>query len=125
MKCLSIRQPWAWAIIHAGKDFENRTWGTTYRGPLLIHAGKTFDKDDRESIEIISGIQVPEGLPLGGIVGQVEITDCIKVGYGIHDDISPWLFGEFGWRLANPRPLPFTPMKGRLGLFEVEWPPSS
>ena len=33
MKCLSIRQPWAWAIIHAGKDIENRCWPTSYRGP--------------------------------------------------------------------------------------------
>ena len=23
---LSIRAPWAWAIFHAGKDIENRTW---------------------------------------------------------------------------------------------------
>lgn len=23
---LSVRQPWAWAIIHAGKDIENRSW---------------------------------------------------------------------------------------------------
>lgn len=25
---LSIRQPWAWAILHAGKDIENRDWHT-------------------------------------------------------------------------------------------------
>lgn len=24
MKALSLRQPWAWAILHAGKDVENR-----------------------------------------------------------------------------------------------------
>lgn len=40
MKALSVKQPWAWAIIHAGKDIEKRTWRTDYRGPLLIHAGK-------------------------------------------------------------------------------------
>ena len=45
MKALSIKQPWAWAIIHAGKNVENRTWATSYRGPLLIHAGKTFDHE--------------------------------------------------------------------------------
>ena len=28
MKALSIRQPWAWAILHAGKDIENRDWRT-------------------------------------------------------------------------------------------------
>jgi hypothetical protein len=37
---LSIRQPWAWAILNAGKRIENREWrgGCKYRGPVLIHA---------------------------------------------------------------------------------------
>ena len=38
MKAISIQQPWAWAIIHAGMDVENRTWNTHYRGLLAIHA---------------------------------------------------------------------------------------
>jgi hypothetical protein len=42
MKALSIQQPWAWAIIHAGKRVENRTWSTRFRGPFFIHAGKTI-----------------------------------------------------------------------------------
>jgi len=37
VKCLSIRQPWAWLIIHGGKDVENRTWWTDYPG-LPCHA---------------------------------------------------------------------------------------
>ncbi|GMV26906.1 MAG: hypothetical protein AMXMBFR58_29370 [Phycisphaerae bacterium] len=50
MKCLTICQPWAWAIVgdSAGgvtidgpKRIENRPWLMTYRGPLLIHAGKS------------------------------------------------------------------------------------
>jgi hypothetical protein len=38
MKALSIKHPWAWAIVHAGKDIENRTWECRYRGEILIHA---------------------------------------------------------------------------------------
>lgn len=34
MKALSIRQPWAWLILHAGKDIENRVWQTRFRGEL-------------------------------------------------------------------------------------------
>lgn len=41
MKALSIRQPWAHLIIH-GKPIENRSWSTTYRGPLLLHAAKAM-----------------------------------------------------------------------------------
>ena len=38
MKCLSLRQPWAWAVVHAGKSVENRRWNTNFRGEFLIHA---------------------------------------------------------------------------------------
>jgi len=40
MKAISLWQPWAWAILHAGKDVENRTWPTHHRGPLLLHVAK-------------------------------------------------------------------------------------
>lgn len=39
MKALTVQQPWAWAIVHGGKDIENRTTLWKYRGPLAIHAG--------------------------------------------------------------------------------------
>lgn len=32
MKGLSLRQPWAWAVVHAGKTIENRRWNTSFRG---------------------------------------------------------------------------------------------
>lgn len=50
---LSIRQPWAWAILHAGKTIENREWPRcSYRGPIFIHAslwpaGFVVDKQSR------------------------------------------------------------------------------
>ena len=37
-KVLTVRQPWAWAILFAGKDIDNRSRSTDYRGPLMIHA---------------------------------------------------------------------------------------
>ena len=38
MRVLSVRQPWASLLVRGVKDIENRTWSTTYRGPVLIHA---------------------------------------------------------------------------------------
>jgi hypothetical protein len=32
-------QPWADQILDGSKIVENRTWNTSYRGPLLIHSG--------------------------------------------------------------------------------------
>jgi hypothetical protein len=38
---LSIRQPWAHAVLHLGKDVENRDWRypPTHRGTVIVHAG--------------------------------------------------------------------------------------
>ncbi len=38
MKALSLRQPWAFAVVHLGKSIENRRWNTAFRGDFLIHA---------------------------------------------------------------------------------------
>jgi hypothetical protein len=40
MRAITVRQPWAWAIVHGGKDVENRSRNIagSYRGPVAIHA---------------------------------------------------------------------------------------
>lgn len=120
MKALSIRQPWAWLILHAGKDIENRTWRTAYRGPVLIHAAQTMTRADymlcRAFLLEIDrqgpiDLPTPEDLPRGGIVGQAEVVACLQ------RSPSPWFTGPYGFQLANARPLPFEPCSGALGFF--------
>lgn len=115
---LSIRQPWVWAILHAGKDIENRSWPTRIRGRICIHAatrmteGEVFEFDNLVAFDW--GITAPEyeDLPRGGIVGTVEIVGCVK-----HHP-SRWMFGPWGFVLRNPQPVPFIPCKGRLNFFD-------
>ena len=59
MLCLSVKQPWAWAIFN-GKDIENRTWAFPYPMPMqiLIHASKNFDAAGIEFCEQM-GLKVP------------------------------------------------------------------
>lgn len=112
MKALSVQQPWADLIIR-GKDVENRTWSTNYRGPLLIHAGATL----RNGPIIKKAYGPDHEWELGGIVGIVDLVDCVKG----HE--SPWAQpNAWHWVVKNPRRVPFVPMKGTLGLFEVTWP---
>jgi len=122
MKALSIRQPWAWLVLHC-KPIENRTWATKFRGRVLIHAAKGMTRAEYEAaIDFIvaQGITLPFDLPSfdalerGGIIGSVEIVDCIS------QSDSSWFTGPYGFVLANPEPMPFIPLRGMLGFFEVD-----
>jgi hypothetical protein len=116
MKAISIKQPWAYAILYSGKDVENRNWYTNYRGRVLIHAGKKIDKEGIEFLEYENSILIkPEMLVTGGIVGSVEIVDCVT------ESKSCWFFGKYGFVLRNPIELPFMPCRGQLGFFNVEY----
>lgn len=119
MKALSIRQPYAWLIVNGIKDVENRTWHTGYRGPVLIHAGKTYPK--RDHADDFDGLRA-QGHPypadresmLGGIVGIATITGCVT------SSTSKWWIGPVGFTLADARPLPaLIACKGELGFFDV------
>lgn len=134
MLALSIRQPWAGLILKAGKDIENRDWSTKYRGRILVHAAKGMTRAEHEdainfALEAISSDPrspvAGKGLTLGGlgfgfddlqrggVIGSVEIADCVT------DSASPWFVGRYGFVLRDPQPLPFVPLKGRLGFFDV------
>lgn len=120
MRILTVRQPWAWAIIHGGKDVENRVRNIAggYRGPVAIHAaiGKTAelnerqerlllaaDEDGRHGIgDWLDGEPIVGGVILG-VVDLVEVhraegnehgitADMIRGDgrYGLNGACSPW-----------------------------------
>lgn len=111
MKALTVRQPWASLIAAGIKDVENRSWRTSYRGPLLIHAGLGVDVDDL----LVWREELPEPLPKGSVVARVELLDCVQ------DSTSPWaLPGQWHWLLANPEPMTAgAPVKGQQGLWDL------
>jgi hypothetical protein len=124
MLALSIRQPWAWLILHAGKDVENRNWPTRVRGRVLVHAAKGMTRDEwadawtfahgsGASVKAIEAGLRRDTILRGGVVGTVEIVGCVS------ESDSRWFVGDYGFVLSNPRPLPFVPWKGALGFFDV------
>lgn len=132
MKGLSIRAPWWWFILDAGKDIENRTWHCWYRGPLLIHASKWWDVD--EVVDTFTDVAQEFGLSgrdlpfvslkamrdLGGhVVGSARVVACVTASS------SRWFAGPYGMLLGHQVPLaaPFA-YKGQLGFFEVPTPAS-
>lgn len=106
---------------------ENREWPTNYRGPLLIHAGKSrewLDDDDEAEFRAER-----DPLVFGALVGIADLADVLhidRIRRGDYDARFPWLRehehtnGTWCWVLADVRrfPEPLT-WKGAQGLWEA------
>ena len=114
-KAISVRQPWAWLLVHGHKDIENRNWRPKHRGKLFIHAAQKIDKPAYQKM-IDHGYELPpmDQLVTGAIIGHVDLVDVVQ-----HSD-SPWFTGPNGLVVENARiyinPLP---LKGQLNIFET------
>jgi hypothetical protein len=124
---ISVRQPWAWALIHAGKTYENRSAGAIkfmlpLTGRRAIHAAKGMTREEYEDArdfmasEIGIACPAPADLLRGGIIGSVMITGVVK------DSESPWFVGPRGLVIDDPKPCDFIPSSGALGYFK--WKPA-
>ncbi len=92
MKALSLWQPWASAIATGAKRIETRSWPTSYRGPLAIHAAKRCVKSELVELDTDPNWaaalrwnpkieRLPwERLPFGAIVCVAELVDCRPTG---------------------------------------------
>jgi hypothetical protein len=124
MMAISVRQPWAYWIVHGFKDVENRTWKHGYRGEVLIHAAAGLTAKEYDAAVafvwrlkgLARGVPIPrfEELPRGGIVGVARVTGCTTYSP------SPWFTGPVGFVLAEAYPLPFRPSRGALGFYVFE-----
>lgn len=130
---LSIRQPWASAIVFGFKDIENRTWETPFRGRFLVHATRwknerefeaafefLRERIDFDHMQMLCGgsPHAPDGhlREFGQIIGEARITSCVS------SSPSPWFEGPFGFVLSDAKR--FTPIaaKGRLGFWNFDLP---
>lgn len=146
MKALTLTQPYATLVAQGQKRFETRSWRTDYRGPLAIHAAKTFPlaaravcyREDFATTLTDSGKprlaaidEAARTLPLGVIVAAANLTVCHRVEDvrnslgGKHDGRLERAFGDYSdgryaFRLDDVVQLP-QPIeaKGALGLWDV------
>lgn len=137
MKALSLTQPWATLVALEAKRIETRSWATKYRGPIAIHAAKSFPGWCRDLCyaspfaEILSARGLdPDNLPLGAVLCTTEIVDCVRTesiaeapcyySEAEHEiEFGDYSASRYGFLFGAVRRLP-TPVavKGHLGL----WP---
>jgi hypothetical protein len=90
MRALTICQPFAWLFTLPATDprqkrVENRKWATYYRGPVLIHAGKSHEYLATEPS--VTECEI-EQMPMGAIVARAWLFVCLdkaKIDSGLYD----------------------------------------
>lgn len=142
MNAISLWQPWASLVVAGIKHWETRSWDTTYRGLLAIHATKTvpprvkrlIDEERTEEAATLKrlmngmGYQKVDDMPMGAILGIVVIKETVPAEKVIpvlvwHRHLGDFSHGRFAWRLASlvKFDTPF-PARGRQGLWEWAMP---
>lgn len=125
MKALTICQPYAELIVQGRKTCENRTWPTSYRGLMFIHAGKSrkWFVDDDDLIETCGHMP-----PFGAVVATANLVACIHRDSSL---MNEWMRkmteeqqshvnGPYCWIFDTVTPIGPWPWRGAQGLFEID-----
>ena len=144
MRGLTLTQPWATLIAIGENSIETRSWGTPYRGELVIHSAKGFPRDARElcaeppyrEVLAAAGYVDADHLPRGEIIAIADLVDVMRFTrstqkevraraqrgeFPPHEaDFGDFSSGRYGWVLKNVvrlrKPIAY---KGMLGLWRL------
>lgn len=90
-KAITVRQPWATLIAAGRKRIETRSWRTSYRGEIYIHAGKkdplfgissmTDEAWERALIALgqYEAFDRFERFPTGAVIGRADLVNCLRI----------------------------------------------
>jgi hypothetical protein len=114
LQCLSVRQPWAWAIVAGARNMENRPWTTNYRGPIVIQAGSS--RTGTNQIASTGGTTLrPMRFAYGALIGVVELLDVVPMSESLES--NSWAWGPYCWKFGGARKFHISiPSKGKLTL---------
>ena len=137
MKAITLTQPWATLVALGEKKIETRGWACDYRGPLAIHAAKSYRK--REFADLThrepfysalrpSGIYSYPELDCGNVLAVTWIVDCRRTEMMTAISNKERAFGDYNfgrWALILGEVARIKPIsaKGSLGLWEWKCDP--
>lgn len=103
MKALCLKEPFASLVLEGKKTIETRKWKTSYRGKLLLCASKT-----------------PKSAISGKAFATAELIDCRKMTKDDEDSACCKIYHRANsWMLKDIKPIKPFPVKGQLGLFDI------
>ena len=127
MKVITVKQPFASLIAEGYKEYEFRTWKSSYRGELYIHAGLGVDKKAMERFKYLN-----LDYPKGEIIAKCNMTDCVVIDDNMkkilkekdpivyHGAIKEKEKQEYGFKLENVEKIKPIPAKGKLSFWEYK-----
>jgi len=136
LRLLTLTEPFATMVRLGAKRVETRSWTTSSRGPVAIHAAKGFPPAMRalchtepfRSVLAAAGLDGPDDLPRGNVVAVVTLTDVLPADSRdprltgrltpLEAAVGNYAPGRFAWLLDDLRALTTpVPAVGRLGLW--------
>jgi hypothetical protein len=144
LPALTMTQPWATLVACGAKRIETRSWTTSQRGWLAMHAAKAFPPDARQfaASPLVQAALITAGwacqtedssmnhlwqFPRGQVLALVRLVSVVRLpspdlllneqerAFGHYAD------GRYAWIFAEVHPLPSpVPARGTLGLWR--WP---
>lgn len=129
MKVLSLIEPWATLIKERKKFIETRSWKTSYRGELYIHASsKKINKRDLHTIKLLE--LIPNvAMGYGNILCKCKLVDCVYMDQKFLDEIKTkeqeflcgeYSIGRYAWILEDIEPITPIPAKGHLNIWNYQ-----
>ena len=129
LTAITLHQPWASLVAKGCKQYETRDWPTSYRGPIIIHAGrKPKGKQElREHDKVLVSFKdlLNEDCPYSAVVAIAELTDVILMTEEFINQQYPtelrcgnWQIGRYAFKLENIRAIAPIPATGKQGLWK-------
>jgi len=136
---LTLRQPWCSLVALEAKRIETRSWRTSYRGWLAIHAAKTLPAAERLLCEqepfrtallrdtmLDPTRPLAAQLPRGCIIAVAWLDSCLPMETieqpgELERSFGDYAPGRYAWYLSRVYRLePPIPARGALGLWRIE-----
>jgi hypothetical protein len=129
MRALTIRQPWASAIVHGPKRVENRKRRPPQKAigqRFAIHAGAAVP-----SLQLLLQVQelwpelpwpfLPSQLDLGSVIGVATLEGVVPASEAFFiPQHRGWVTGPWCWMLEGVESIPEpVPCRGQLGLWTL------
>jgi hypothetical protein len=114
MKALTLYEPWATLVAMGERKIETRSWATSYRGPLAIHAAASMPKWVKELCHKFAKLlkikdynsswlyNLEHGTgPFGKVVATCELVACLPIR--TNDELNEIAYADMGvsWHVID------------------------